>query len=138
MFPAKIWREFPQRYRWQACQCSKCKKISFPPRQVCPGCNGHKMKPVTLPRHGRLVYFTIIHNAPPAFMGQTPYAVGIVELDNGVQLTCQIVDVELNQLAAGMRVVLEFRMIQKDGDSGVIAYGYKAVPSAEHNTIQEN
>jgi len=95
------------------------------------------MKPATLPRQGRLLYYTIIHNPPPAFNDQGTYAVGIVELDNGVQITCQIVDVEFANLAPGMRIVMEFRMIQKDGDAGIIAYGYKAVPSGEHNFIAE-
>jgi len=134
MFPPKIWREFPQRYRLEASQCQKCNKIAFPPRLVCPGCGGRKFNAMKLARQGRLVHFTIIHTPPAGFEDQSPYAVGIVELDQGVQITCQIVDVDLTQLAAGQRLIIEFRAIQKDGESGTIAYGYKAVPAMEHNS----
>ncbi len=135
MYPPKIWREFPQRYRLEASQCAKCKKVAFPTRQVCPGCGGRKFNAITLPKQGRLINFTAIHTPPPAFHHQTPYCVGIVELMEGVQITCQIADASFEELSPGQKVVIEFRVIQKDGESGVIAYGYKAAIAGEHNCI---
>ena len=40
MFPARIWREMPQRYRLEAAECKGCGKRYYPPRQVCPECGG--------------------------------------------------------------------------------------------------
>ena len=40
MFPSRIWREMPQRYRLEAAICKKCGKRYYPPRLVCAECGG--------------------------------------------------------------------------------------------------
>jgi uncharacterized OB-fold protein len=125
---ARYWREIPQRYRYEAAKCGQCGKVFFPPRLVCNGCRGREFTKVTLSPHGTVETFTVIHVAPTGFADQAPYAVGIIKLDDGVRLTAQIVDAELDKLAVGDKVKLEFRRIQDDGESGVICYGYKFVP----------
>ena len=54
---------------------------------------------------------------------------GIVELDDGARLLAQIADCEPDQLKTGMRLRLEFRKIQQDGEAGILCYGYKFVPA---------
>ena len=125
---ARYWREIPQRYRYEAAKCSKCGKIFFPPRVVCSACRGTEFTKVILAQSGVVETYTVIHVAPSGFGDQVPYAVGIVKLDDGVKITTQIADVDPQQLAIGDRVHLEFRRVQQDGESGVICYGYKAVP----------
>ena len=134
MFPAKIWREFPQRYRLEAAKCKKCGKIFFPPRLVCNACAHREFEEIKLPWEGTLVSYTIIRTPPPSFADQGPFAVGIIEVVPGLQITCQIVDVDLDKLFMGQKLLLEFRLIQKDGKRGVLCYGYKAVPIDEHNS----
>jgi hypothetical protein len=51
-----------------------------------------------------------------------------VELNEGVRLTAQIVDCDLDALAMGQDVRLEFRRLQADGEAGILCYGYKCVP----------
>jgi len=126
---ARYWREVPQRYRYEAAKCAGCGKIFFPPRLVCAGCRGREFTKVTLAQTGTVETFTVIHVAPSGFGDETPYAVGIIRLDDGVRLTAQIVDCDLHQLAIGERVRLEFRRLQQDGESGILCYGYKFVPA---------
>ena len=85
MFPSRYWREIPQRYRLEAAKCSGCGKISFPPRSRCPKCGKTEFEKEILPDNGAVVTFAVVHVAPPQFSEQTPYAVGIVELENGVR-----------------------------------------------------
>ena len=125
---ARYWREVPQRYRYEAAQCTKCQKIFFPPRVVCNGCRGREFASVTLPRDGVVETFTVIRVAPSGFVDEAPYAVGIVKLENDVKITAQIVDCDPEKIATGDPVHLEFRRVQQDGESGVICYGYKCVP----------
>jgi uncharacterized OB-fold protein len=125
---ARYWREIPQRYRSEAEKCASCGKIFFPPRLVCSACRGREFEKVTLAQDGTVETFTVIRVAPSGFGDQTPYAVGIIKLDDGVRLTAQIVDCEIDALAIGDRVRMEFRRVQEDGESGVICYGYKFVP----------
>jgi hypothetical protein len=129
MQPQRVWREIAQRYRLEAGQCRKCKRIFFPPRLKCPDCGGEAFTTVRLPTEGKLVTYTVVHTAPERFARLSPYGIGIVELANKVRVTAQIVDVEPEELKTGMAVRLEFRKIQDVGHSGVICYGYKAVPA---------
>ena len=128
MKPASIWRLAPQRYRLEAAKCAKCGKLHFPPRLICDKCHGREFVKVKLGRKGRVVTYTVVHIGPAQFQDITPYPVAIVELDEGVRLTCQVADVEPKDLRMGMRIKLEFRRIQAEGESGLIAYAYKAVP----------
>jgi len=81
-----------------------------------------------LPGTGKIVSFTIIRVPPHPFVDQAPYAIGIVELDNHIRLTGQIVDCPFEELEIGKRVKIEFRKIYQEGEAGVIYYGYKFVP----------
>jgi len=126
--PARYWREIPQRYRLEAARCTSCGEIAYPPRLICAKCGSRRFETIRLPDEGVIVSFTIIHVGPSQFAGETPYAVGIVELDGGVRITAQIVDCDHDKLAVGQRVRLEFRRIQQQGEAGVLCYGHKCVP----------
>lgn len=129
MQSARIWREFPQRYRLEAAKCKGCGKVHFPPRLVCNSCLSRGFETVHLKDRGRIVTYTVIHVAAPQFAAQAPFAVTIVELEDGVRITAQYVDWEPEELKTGQLVRLEFRKVQEEGPAGVISYGYKAVPA---------
>lgn len=124
----KYWREIPHRYRLEAGKCTTCGKISFPDRRVCPDCGGREFETIQLQRQGKLLTYTIIHVGPSRFADQVPYAVGIVELPEGVRLLCQVADCNPEKLQIGMPVRIEFRRISEEGEAGIINYGYKCVP----------
>jgi uncharacterized OB-fold protein len=126
--PSRYWREIPQRYRLEAAKCKKCGAVSFPPRLICPGCKAREFETIILADKGKIMTYTIIRVAPQPFVDQAPYAVGIVELDDGVRLTAQIVDFNFEDLKTGARVKIEFRKVYQEGEAGVIYYGYKFVP----------
>jgi uncharacterized OB-fold protein len=126
--PSRYWREIPQRYRLEAVKCKGCGSIAFPPRQVCPACKGRDFETITLADAGKILTYTIIRVPPHPFSDQAPYAVGIIELDDGVRLTGQIVDCAFEELKIGQRVKVEFRKVYEEGEAGVIYYGYKFVP----------
>lgn len=126
--PSKYWREIPQRYRLEAGKCQQCGFVCFPPRVVCPRCGSRKFAATKLAEAGKLLTYTIIRVAPGPFCDQSPYAVGIAELDDGVRLTAQVVDCDFDALKVGLRVRTEFRKVSEDGEAGIIHYGYKFVP----------
>ena len=126
--PAKAWREYPQRYRLEAERCTSCGRVSYPPRLVCPSCRARAFEPVTLPRDGKVVTFTIVRVPPAGFVEAAPLPIALVELADGTRVMVQIADVEdPSQVEIGMPVRLEFRRIRSDGEAGVIFYGHKAV-----------
>ena len=129
MFPARYWREEPQRYRLEANKCKKCGKTYFPPRLICADCRSREFEPIKLKDEGKLLTYTVIRVAPSQFVDQSPYAIGIVELDGGTRVLTQIADCGPDDIQIGMRVKVEFRKIQEDGEAGILCYGYKCVPA---------
>jgi uncharacterized OB-fold protein len=73
------------------------------------------------------VTFTVVRVASDKFSKQTPFVVGIVELNDGVRVTTQLADVDVDKVRIGQKVKLVFRRIQEDGKAGILCYGYKAV-----------
>jgi uncharacterized OB-fold protein len=105
------------------------------------------MENLHLSGNGKIVSFSIIHEASDSFKIQVPYAVAIIELDEGTRITGQIVNANCSGLSKdkisdedtsgsptckriknieiGSRVTTVFRKISEDGKSGIIHYGYK-------------
>ncbi len=127
MEPQRYWREIPYRYRYEGLRCKKCGKIFFGRRLVCDVCKARDFETINMPRTGKIISYTIIHTPPKPFKILSPYAVAIVELDNGVRLLTQVVDCDHSSLKIGLKVKLDFRKIQEVGEAGIILYGYKAV-----------
>jgi len=124
----RYWREIPARYRLEAGRCTGCGRVVFPSRRICPGCRREGMEPVTLSRRGRVVTSTVIHVSPTEFQMEAPYPMALVETPEGARLMVQVADCEPDAVRPGMEVALEFRRIRKEGRSGILCYGHKAVP----------
>ena len=125
---ARTWREYPKRYRYEAAICKKCGKWFFPARLICDKCGHREFETKNMGRFGTVLTHTVIRIAPAPFVDQAPYAMAVVEMDDGPRITTQVVDLAPDQLKAGLKVKLEFRKISEDGHPGPINYGYKAVP----------
>ena len=128
MPPSRSWRAYPQTYRLEAGRCTSCKKVFFPPRLVCNKCNGREFENFEMKRSGKVVTYTVIRTPSDEFSGEAPFAVGVIQMDDGARLTTQIVDVALEEIKIGLPVKLEFRRNYTEGEAGIIQYGHKAVP----------
>jgi uncharacterized OB-fold protein len=118
-----FWRLKKARYSLIGSKCQTCKKVYFPPKNFCPHCRRKgKVENHQLSGRGRIASYTVIRVPPEGFV--SPYAVAIIELDEGTNISGQIVgnpdDVEI-----GKRVGPVFRKISTDGRSGLIQYGMK-------------
>lgn len=114
-------------------KCGTCGKVDFPPRAVCPTCGRKsigKMQRLKLGGKGTVVTYTVIHDAPAQFEMQKPYVMAIIEMDEGVRLTSQLLDVNPADVKIGMKVQSTFRKLGQEGEAGVIHYGYKFRPAA--------
>jgi uncharacterized OB-fold protein len=127
MISPRYAREIPQRYRLEASKCTGCGKINFPPRLVCPSCSSREFETVKLSDEGKILTYTIIRVSSETFSRETPYAVAIIEVNDGARLMAMIADTDLDNVAIGKNVKLVFRKIQDEGVSGLHCYGYKAV-----------
>jgi uncharacterized OB-fold protein len=87
-------------------KCTHCGKIHLPPRPLCDRCFHQTFTWLEIACTGRLVTYTVIHVAPEQFQHMAPYAVGIVELENGLKLPGMITGTK--QLQIGMTLTIDF------------------------------
>lgn len=98
----------------------------FPSRVVCPNCRRKgNLEPFQFSGKGKIHTFSIIRSAPDDFKKAAPYAVAVIELEEGAKLTSQLVDCDVDAIEIGDDVEMVFRRVREDGEDGVISYGYK-------------
>ncbi len=96
---------------------------------MCPDCRREgEIEDFKFKGTGEIVTYTVIHTAAEGFEGQTPYVLGIIKLDEGPQLTTQIIGMA-DDMEIGMKVRPVFRKLGQDGENGMIYYGTKFVPA---------
>ncbi len=99
---------FLSQCKLMASKCTKCGKVHLPPRPICDACYSQEFKWQEVAGKGKLLTYTIIHVAPPAFQSMAPYAVGIVELESGLKLPGMISGTSEGQLRVGLDLVIDF------------------------------
>jgi len=120
------WRRIPERYGLIGSRCEICGANYFPVRKICPACRRKgKMKDVKFSGRGKIYSSTVIYSPPSGFELDAPYAMAIVELEEGPRLTAQIEDGSMKDIKIGTPVEMIFRKIQEDGKEGLIHYGFK-------------
>ena len=124
----RYWREVPSRFRLEASRCKSCGQVSYPPRLRCPSCKGSELETTTLSRRGKVLTSTVIHVPPTEFLMEAPYAMAVIETPEKARLMVQVVDCDPSTVRPGVDVSLEFRKIRREGRSGILCYGCKAVP----------
>ncbi len=127
----RFWREIRQRYKGIGTECGVCNRVYFPPREVCPDCGRDSlgdMKEREISGKGKVLTFTEVHEPMPDFEILSPYIMAIVEMDEGVRMTGQLVGVEFEEVKNGMEVEAVLRKLGEESPSGIIYYGYKFRP----------
>ena len=71
-------------------RCEDCHKAYFPPRPFCPACASTRVAVFKASGRGRLYSYVIHHRPVPGFT--PPYAIAVVELEEGPRLMSNIVD----------------------------------------------
>ncbi len=69
--------------------CDDCRHIYFPPRPFCPKCASRKVSVITSSGKAKLYSYVIHHRPAPGFT--PPYAIAVVELDEGPRMMTNIV-----------------------------------------------
>src|ERR1700722_9826378 len=72
-------------------KCGNCFRLNMYPRYACPYCQSETLGWQRVSGRGKLHSFTVLRmGAPHGFEGDLPYAVGVVKLDEGVQLLARL------------------------------------------------
>jgi uncharacterized protein len=125
--PIIRWRNYEDRYKLNCYKCDSCGKVYFERKGMCV-CGELEFTEFASKGKGKIVSFTEVHSGPTLFEEQTPYCVGIIDLEEGARITAQIVDCKYEDLKIGMEVEAVFRKFYKSGEKGAIHYGTKFIP----------
>lgn len=90
-------------------QCGATGKLFFPPAPVSPFTRDSNWSWTELSGKGRIASFVVMHQKYfPGFGDEVPYPVIEVELEEGVKLISNIVDLGDRELSVGMAVEVVF------------------------------
>jgi uncharacterized OB-fold protein len=89
--------------------CGACGTWVYYPRARCTNCLSDDLRWEVVSGRGTVYSYTVARQAThPAFEGEVPQLLAIVELDEGVRLTTTIVDATPEQLRVGLPVEAHF------------------------------
>lgn len=89
-------------------RCHACATVFWYPRTICPACGAADVGWAPSAGRGVVHSFTVIRRGMGEYRECTPYALAYVELDEGVRILSNIVDVDVDQIAIGMPVEAAF------------------------------
>lgn len=114
------------RHRLLIQRCSGCRTLRFPWLPGCSRCGSPEWDTVEASGAGTVFSYVVLHHPPfPAF--DPPYAVGLIELAEGVRMVGNIVGVPYDQVRIGMPVRLAFQRVDEEYELPV----FRATPGGE-------
>ena len=120
---APFW-EAAARHELLVQRCAGCGEFRHPPRPMCPRCSSFEHTWERASGRARVWSWVVAHNPVlPAFADRVPYNVVVVELDEGVRMIGNLLDVPVDQISDGMKVVVDF----EDVEDGVALPAWRRV-----------
>jgi len=101
-----------------------CGDLRFPAASVCAACGSDRIEAVALAGEGRIYTFSIVRMPPPGYGGEVPYAVGVVELPDGIRVTATILADDLEALAVEDPVSFELLTVP-GADGPQVSFAYR-------------
>ncbi|WP_409058589.1 bifunctional MaoC family dehydratase N-terminal/OB-fold nucleic acid binding domain-containing protein [Streptomyces sp. SYP-A7185] len=101
------------RHRLLIQRCGGCRALRFPWLPGCNACGSLAWDTVEASGEGTVYSYVVMHHPPfPAF--DPPYAVGLIELAEGVRMVSNVVGVPSDKVRIGQPVRLEFQQVDKE------------------------
>jgi uncharacterized OB-fold protein len=97
------WYAFCRERELRFQRCRTCGRWRHPPRFLCPACGSGAFSWARSNGRGSIFTWTVTHQAiHPAYAGEVPYAVVVVETDEGVRVVGGVSGLDLPQLRLGL------------------------------------
>ncbi len=115
-------------------QCNNCSEIFFPRKEngICTYCQSEDLSKILLSPKGKIYNHTVIMQKPPEYYhGRVPYAIGFVELPEGIRIRTHFTGCDFKDLAIGMEVELVIEKLGEDETGNdIISYMFKPAAAA--------
>ena len=117
----------PPKLRPYGMRCTKCTTLhAWWEKFHCYSCGSSTLVEEELEGGGEITNYTVVYYPPRDFLGQEPYVVGHIKMDEDVVMPAPIVDVAADEVEIGSRVKSTLRRM-KLGHEGDIYYSQKFV-----------
>jgi hypothetical protein len=106
---------------WEGCahgvlryqRCAQCGTVQRIPRSLCAHCHATALTWHDAAGFGRVLSHTTVHRAPSAaFREEVPYAIALIDMDEGFRLMTNVAGGASAPLAIGARVRIGFRNVE--------------------------
>lgn len=85
--------------------CQDCQHIQYYHQAICRECLGENLLEKEASGKGSVYSYSVVYRAPgPAFKDDTPYAVVLIELEEGPRMISSMVDVAVEDVGFDMKV----------------------------------
>ncbi len=107
---------------WESCRagelriqrCVQCGVFRHPPRPMCRHCGSMEQEWAAVSGRGSVFSYIVTHQPiHPALVDRVPHAVVLVELEEGVRMTSNVVDCAPDEVAIGMPVEVTFEQVNE-------------------------
>jgi uncharacterized OB-fold protein len=96
-------------------KCDSCGQLRFPAHDLCSKCNSTASRWVPVSGRGEVFSFNIMHQVyHPGFAGEVPYAVVVVELEEGCKFISNLLGVKPHDIRCGMPVEVVFEKLSDE------------------------
>lgn len=115
--------------------CKKCGNVFYPYQGICGKCGSVDVEKVKAKGTGTLLEYTVLCQTRDGFEKQVPIVIGLIRLDEGVDIVAPLTDVEVNEIKEGVRVEAVLRRLRSDSVNGLIQYGikFRVIDNAGYN-----
>ena len=96
-------------------KCDSCGTLRFPAHDLCSKCNSTASRWVPVSGRGEVFSFNIMHQLyHPGFAKEVPYAVVMVELEEGCKFVSNLLGVKPHEIKCGMPVEVAFEKLNDE------------------------
>jgi len=94
-------------------QCNSCGELRFPPGPACPSCGALDRGHVVTQGTGT-VFSYVVHRHPPVPGKELPIVIALIDLDEGVRMVGEVVDVADDEIEIGMPLRVGFNRVDDE------------------------
>lgn len=92
--------------------CTRCEEPFWYPRPVCPRCLCADIDWRQASGRGEVYALSVMHRpGNPTMAGRVPYAVALIDLEEGVRMMSNVVGIEADQVKVGMAVTVTWEAL---------------------------
>ncbi|MFC5589742.1 Zn-ribbon domain-containing OB-fold protein [Sporosarcina soli] len=96
-------------------ECQQTKKKIWPPRLISPYAPDAELRWVPIEGKGKVYTFNVVHRAFfPYYKEKVPYAIVIVELEDGIRMLGNTMGINPNSISIGMPMEVAFEKVDEE------------------------